>query len=249
MVVVEPINLTTFMFNFSYTRLTSVVAWILLIIFSSTIGACSRKKKRINFYPSEYRFPDSSIGNGKTFIYRNLKDTNNLRFDDFKIITEGKRDYMLVRQYSRKSTIDSAKYALDGQLIESYIFMPDTPVYKLKGVIIKNEIIDDGSRLGKGISIIEFKAYEHNVITIRGEEYFLKDTVINWKGHMLDCIKTRQTIWIKWENNRDSTTENTEKVSEGYFAKGIGLIRYSGNFQGRSDTMELSEIRDMSAAK
>ena len=237
------------MFNFSYTRLTSVVAWILLIIFSSTITACSHKKKKINFYPSEYRFPDSNIGNGKIFIYRNVKDTNELQFQDCKIITEGERDYLLAKQYNRESTIDSAKYAIDGQLIESYIFMPDTPVYKLKGVIVKNEIIDDRSRLGKGISIIEYKAYG-NIITIRGEEYFLKDTVINWKGHILDCIKTRQTIWMKLENNRDpSTTENTEKVSEGYFAKGIGLIRYSGSSQGRSATMELIEIRDMSTAK
>ena len=238
------------MFNFSYTRLISVVAWILLIIFSSTITACSHKKKKINFYPTEYHFPNSNIGNGKTFIYRNVKDTNNLRFDDYKIITEGKRDYLLLRQYTRESTIDSVKYAIDGELIESYIFMPDTPVYRIKGVIVKNEIIDDGSRLGKGISIAEFKAYDYFLITIRNEEYFLKDTAINWKGQKLDCIKTRSTTWIKLENKRDpSATENTKKVSEGYFAKGIGLIRYGGNSQGRSATMELIEIRDMNTAK
>jgi hypothetical protein len=206
-------------------------------------------KKKIGFYPREYLYPDSNLVNGKTFIYRSVKDTNDLRFYDGKIITEGKRDYLLGRQYTRESTIDSAKYAIDGQLIESYFIMPDTPVYKLKGVIVKNEIIDDGSRLGKGISIIEFKAYG-NILTIRGEEYFLKDTVINWKGQELDCIKTRQTIWMRLENKRDpSATMNTKKVSEGYFAKGIGLIRYSGNSQGRSATMELIEIRDMSAAK
>ncbi len=238
------------MFNFSYTRLTSVVAWILLIISSSTMTVCSRMKKKIGFYPREYLYPDSNLVNGKTFIYRSVEDTNDLRFYDGKIITEGERDYLLARQYTRESTIDSAKYTIDGELIESYIFMPDTPIYKLKGVIVKNEVIDDGSRLGKGISIIEYKAYEYYMITIRGEEYFLKDTVISWKGHELDCIKTRQTIWMRLENKTDaSATENTKKVSEGYFAKGIGLIRYGGNSQGRSATMELIEIRDMSTAK
>jgi hypothetical protein len=188
------------------------------------------------------------LGKGKTFIYRNIKDTNELSFEDVKIVTEGRADYLLTRQYSQKSATTSQKYTMDHQIIESNIvFREDTQTFKLN--IVRNEIIDDGSRLGKAISIGEYKTYDF-IFTIRNEEYFLKDTAINWKGLKLDCIKTRSTTWIKLESKSDpSANKNLKKVSEGYFAKGFGLIRYSGKSEEGSATMELIEIRDIGAAK
>ena len=199
----------------------------------------------------EFEYPDSSLGTGKTFVYRSVSDSANFRFVDYKMINENGKNYLISRQYNQTSTIDSQKYAKDKGLVESYIFF-SAPVIKLNGAILQNDVVDDGSRLGKAIANIEYNAEELPDFTIkmRGEEFFLKDTVINWNGQKLECLKTRQSVWLKLYNKRDrSDSSISNRVSEGYFAKAIGLIRYYGTSQGRSDTMVLKEIRDISVSK
>ena len=167
------------------------------------------------------------------------------------MVNENGKNYLISRQYNQASTIDSQKYTKENGLIESYMFFTD-PVIKLKAEILQNDVVDDGSRLGKAIASIEYKADELPDFTIkmRGEEFFLKDTVINWNSQKLECLKTRQSFWLKLHNKRDrSDSSISNRVSEGYFAKGIGLIRYHGTSQGRSDTMVLHEIRDIPVSK
>ena len=225
------------------------IACILLIVAFSTITGCSKVKKKTSFYPKEYHFPDSNLANGKTFVYKSIDDTTNVMFHDSKIIIEGEKTYLIGRQYRRESTLDSEKYAMDGEMIESYMIMGKAITYKLKGTIVQDEIIDDGSRLGKAITKAEYRNGEF-LWTIRNEEYFLKDTTINWHGQRLDCIKTKSTNWIDLTSKKyPSSSRHATKTREGYFAKGIGLIRYRVDSPGNSVTMELSEIRDMSTAK
>lgn len=233
-----------------YSVLLSATCFLLTLC-SFPISSCTQIKKKKRFYPEEYEYPNSSVGNGKTFVYRNVSDSADLTFVDYKMVNENGKNYLIARQYNQASTLDSQKYTKDKGLIESYIFFTD-PVIKLKGTILQNDVIDDGSRLGKCIGKIEYKAedYPDYTITMKGEEFFLKDTVINWNGQKLECLKTRQSIWLKLHSKRDSSAHaNSNRVSEGYFAKGIGLIRYQGTSQGRSATMVLNEIRDITVSK
>jgi len=199
----------------------------------------------------EYEYPITSLGNGKTFVYKSVSDSVDLMFVDYKMVNENGKNYLIARQYNQASTLDSQKYTMDMGLIESYIFFHD-PFIKLKGAILQNDVVDDGSRLGKGMANIEYKAddYPDYTITMRGEEFFLKDTVIIWNGQKLECLKTRQSIWLKLHSKRDpSANSKSNRVSEGYFAKGIGLVRYHGSSSNNgSATMALNEIRDIAVS-
>ncbi len=218
---------------------------IVVILCSSLMISCNQIKKKTRFYPEEYIYPDSSLGNGKTFVYKDVEDTTNLNFKDIKIINEDGKAYVIIKRYNQTSTLDSEKYNIDKELIESYIFVGGPLENKLKGAILQNEIVDDGSRLGKRIYNAEYKAYD-DVITIKTEEYFIKDTVINWNGQNLGCIKIRSTTWFRLNNkNNPSVNTDNQRTSEVYFAKGIGLIRSQGGLKNGSRIMELVKIKDM----
>ena len=237
-----------------YSFLLTAICFLLTLC-SFPVSSCSQIKKKKRFYPFfpvEYEYPDSSLGNGKTFVYRSISDSAHFMFEDRKIINENGKNYLISRQYNQEFTLDSAKSTIDKELIESYIFFKNDPIIKLKGAILQNDVVDDGSRFGKAIANIEYKADELPDYTakMRDEEFFLKDTVINWNGQKLECLKTRQSVWFKLHNKRDrSDSLISYRVSEGYFAKGIGLIKYQGTSEGRSETMVLKEIRDIAVSR
>lgn len=225
---------------------TSVAAWILLVGSSLSKTACYRLKKKKNFIPDEYEYPVSNLRTGKTFIYKNLSDTSISMLHDSKIINEQGSSYLIERSYNQTSTLDSEKYTVDKELIEFYLFGPP-PAGKLKGSIIQDEIVDDGTRLGKGLFKVKFKGYDFT-ITITTENYFLKDTIINWNDQNLECLKTKRKELFEFDNKRHpSASSSSKSFGEGYFAKGIGLIRYHRVTEKGSATMGLSEIKDLNA--
>ena len=234
-----------------YSVLLSATCFLLTLC-SFPILSYSQIKKKKRFYPEEYEYPISSLGSGKTFVYRNVNDSADLTFVDYKMVNENGKNYLIARQYNQASTFDSSKYTKDKGLIESYIFFKD-PVIKFKGEILQNEVVDNGTRLGIARANIEYTAYNYPdyMITLRGEEFFLKDTVVNWNGQKLECLKTIQTTVLELEGKRDfSSHYNNYRVSVGYFAKGIGLVRYRVvTSKSGTATMVLIEIRDIAVSK
>ena len=223
----------------------------LLTLCSFPIISYSQIKKKKRFYPEEYEFPISSVKSGKTFVYRNVSDSADLMFVDYKMVNENGKKYLITRQYNKTSTFDSSKYTKDRELIESYIFFTD-PVIKFKGEILQNEVANNGTRLGVAKAFIEYTSYydPEYMITLRSEEWFLKDTVVNWHGQKLECLKTIQTTQLELENKKDPLYHhNNNRVGEGYFAKGIGLVRYRVATKSGSATMVLIEIRDIAVSK
>lgn len=241
-----------FIRNLSLYSVLLIATCFLLTLCSFPVLSYSQIKKKKRFYPEGYEYPNSNLGNGKTFVYKNVSDSADLTFVDYKMVNENGKNYLITRQYNQASTFDSSKFTMDMGLIESYIFFKD-PLIKFKGTILQNEVVDNGSRLGVSKAYIEYTAYNYPdyMITLRGEEWFLKDTVVNWSGQKLECLKTIQTTQLELEGKKDPLSHyNNYRVSVGYFAKGIGLVRYRVvTSKSGTATMELIEIRDIAVSK
>ena len=202
-------------------------------------------KKRERFYPSEYLYPNDQLGNGKTYIYQ-VDEQKEYRYMDVFPVSQENDTLYVTKHYNVTGTIDSAKFSSNWLMVDIYLFPGGIPI---RGTIDSDEVIDDGSQLGRHLSSTVFKDTDF-IVTVSSEAVYLKDTVFEWKGKMLDCIETQETSIAEFESNLDSNYKKIIKTTfTGYFAKGIGLVRYKGGMEDNPELMDLVEIKDIEETK
>lgn len=219
----------------------------LLIILLALIS-CESTKKKTGFLPKEYSYPIEQIGNGKTLVYRKVGATNQTSFKDLQLITEPGGQFLLSKQYSADAKFDSSKTTIDNKLIETFTFLlsdtTDNKQLPIKGEIKEDKVIDNGTKFGQSVYKIVYTGNE-NVVTISSVEEYLKDTILTWQDEQLDCIVTSMKSKIEFSNTTNPfAKQEIEYKGDSYFAKGIGLIRYTSQTKNDFSIWELIESKD-----
>jgi hypothetical protein len=221
--------------------------FFLLMMFPTFIS-CGSPKERTDFLPKEYRFPTKKIGSGKTFVFSKVGAENETSLKDLQLITESGKQFFLSKQYSDEAKFDSSKSS-DIKLIETFTFMsPDnsnSTHLPIKGEIKEDKIIDNGTKFGQSVSKIVYTGNE-NIVTINSQEEYLKDTVLTWQGKQMNCIVTRMKSTIEFTSKKNPfAKQDIEYSGDSYFAKDIGVVRYTTQTKKDFSIWELTEIKDM----
>ena len=202
--------------------------------------SCTKKEKE-NFIPTEYLYPIENIGNGKQFNYYrvgSLHEKNSVV--NLSIINNSKEQFLVKSEYCNGIKTDSIKTTLKGELLEIYNFnlLYKTQHEILKGKIIENKIIDDGSELGKRISKILYNG-KYREVLVDQEEKFLYDTIINIDGLEHKALVTETKIKTLYKKNGiEYGNETLNKKS--YYVKGFGL--YSYGIESKDDSSKYFQM-------
>ncbi len=201
---------------------------LLLPLFAGCSG-----QKLPRFIPKAFEYPIDSIGGGKTFVYRDSVHNKNTYFTERSFVQGGDTVESRVR-YNDSSVIDS-QIVSHGQTIESYYqFAWHHPIlYKAEGLIHVTTI--DGSKLGRN----KTSATYHNdtlILTISSESHFLKDTLMAWGGQSLPCLVTVSNGKMEGRSKIIKSLNFTSTaVLRGYYAKNLGVIKYTLTFRNRKN--------------
>ncbi|ESU25271.1 hypothetical protein FSS13T_18550 [Flavobacterium saliperosum S13] len=196
--------------------------FLLLILIS-----CNKKNKEFtDFIPKEYQYPIKKIGKGKSLHYQRMGSIDGFEKINLSKVKESNTEFLIYSRHDKHFLLDSIKTTLDGKLVEIYNFNllrkiePDH--FKgIKGKLINNKIVDDGSKFGKRISTILYQG-KHRNITIYEEERYLCDTILKEDLTSLKCIvtETKSTIQYKKKN----VSVGMERIkTKSYYAKNKGL--------------------------
>jgi hypothetical protein len=224
--------------------LTSI---FLIIFFMSCVGQISSY-----FIPKEFEYPDDSIGNGKTFIYRDIVNKQNA-YLDIRLFNIGTKKLRSFVQHNPNLIRDS-EIICDGKRVEFYYQLSTVDPKMSKGEDIVDKIINDGGKFGRHISS---RTFHDNVIILKisVEENVIKDTSILWMGNYLGCIETQKEGKIEIRSSKYPTLNfDGNLLSKCYYAKRIGIIRYSMAYKDRKKEnhyimWDLSSIEDIDIDK
>lgn len=221
---------------------------ILLLLILPAFISCGSKSEKTGFLPKDNYFPIDQIGNGKTFIYNKVGATNQTSFKDLKLITGSGGQFLLSKQYTSDVKFDSSKTSIDSRLIETFTFMsPDNSDNKhlpIKGEIKEDKVIDNGTKFGQRVSKIIYTGNE-NVVTIKTEEEYLKDTVITWQGKQLECIVIHMKSTVEFSSKSNPLAKQEMAYNgDSYFVKGLGMIRYTSQTKKDFSIWQLVDIKD-----
>jgi hypothetical protein len=199
---------------------------LLIIIISISLLSNCAKKSNDFFLPKEYTYPIDSIGEGKTFIYKNDK-TGEQTYEDYKVIESGGQKSLSVLSYHENGKSDSA-IMKDGRRVEEYNFFFSGNPPMIKGKIIQDTVIKDGGKFGKYISVITYNS-DSLIRIVSSTETYIKDTSILWNGISLPSLLMQGEGTINITST--DTSVSLYSTSNFYYAKGIGLIRYTIAFK------------------
>lgn len=195
-----------------------------LLILILLASSCSEKiLNRDNYIPLDYQFPIKKIGEGKSIYFEKI--TYNTGIDiKLNLCQEGNTEFLLktTSNHVTNELIDSTKFTVSGKKIEIYtnFLIENIDFVNLKGKIVEDLIIEDGSKYGVRQSNYVFEKRSRKV-TIKELETYLYDTIINDVSE-LKCIVTQTTRNINYYRNNENVSSESEKEIS-YYAKGIGL--------------------------
>jgi len=202
----------------------------------------------IHFIPDDFQYPESKIGMGKTFVYKNSA-TDELTFDDLKILDIDGHHFQTLKSYDSKSVHDSVKL-LNGKVFETFNFFMNKGGDPIKAENLKDTILNNGLKLGIHLTERKYEAEELRYL-INSQEQFLKDTTVVWENAELPCLVIQVHAEIRIEAKTDTSINHSiEQTSECYYAKGIGIIKYTSQFidhdrKDNYDVWELKSIEDI----
>ena len=199
------------------------------------------------FIPEEFEYPDTKIGTGKTFVYQNIKNKQEI-FKELKLVNSNGNNYRTLKSYDIHSASDSVK-SLNGVTIEVFNFFMAGDGNVTKGQKMRDTILHNEQKLGTHISEWTFNT-EGLLYTTISEERYLKDTTIIWQNKDLPCLVTKGNAKIELQVKANTSIKHTTNVSGiFYHAKGIGIFKYSIAFidhdgKENNNTFELTSIND-----
>lgn len=219
---------------------------LLFILLCFLFIGCNKSIQNVHFIPIEYQYPIERIGNGKSFFYQRVGPVHENAVMNLKLIKTSRIPYLLCSNYSNNLKIDSTKSTIDGKLLESYNF---NLLYKIdldliKGQVVENKIIDDGSKYGNRVYSCLYKGRDRR-IKIKENEKYLYDTIIDNNGLLLKCFVTEMKTTIIYETENEKIAEEIVK-KKSYFGKNLGLFCYK--IEGKDDSsmwlqMGISDIK------
>jgi len=202
----------------------------------------SQTKNKERFYPEEYLYPLNELGAGKTYVYKEVGGTQ-YSYMDIIPIQDSNQSVYVTQHYTSTEKIDSSTFSANWLLHDTYLFLSDTS--PTRGKILSDEVIDDGSRLGQHISNVEYLSDDFIFGTVTKSTY-AKDSTAQWQDQLLDCIITQDTTWMDISSVTDSSYKSKAiTIYIGIFAKGIGLIRYTGGIPDKPQSFQLIAIREI----
>jgi hypothetical protein len=221
-----------------YETTMRFIAYLFLVF---TIYSCSTDLHR--FIPEDFDYPNNKIGAGKTYVYWN-RDSSQYHFDDIRIIND--KGYRSIRSYGDDSIGDSI-ITSNGRTIEVYNFFLSRDRKGIKGEKLQDITLNNNHKLGKHLTEWSYQASKI-LCTTKLEEEYVKDTAINWQNHPLECLVTRATGILRYSDSKSN--HQTTYAFKYYYAKGIGVIRYSNEFTDyhgkyHSNTWNLASIKDI----
>jgi len=219
---------------------------LILTLFSAVINYFNSRSN--GFIPQEYRYPDSKIGAGKTFIYQNSV-TDKRIFRDFRNLDSNGQHFLIVKSYDSASVSDSTKY-LNDKVVDVYNFYMNQDRSPVRAELILDTVLNKEQKLGVHITKDRYQAKELTYI-INAKEQYLKDTTMTWEGKPLPCLVTLASANIEIKVKADTSVNYSLRTfSRFYYAKGIGEIRYTIQFTDHTgkdnyDMWDLKNIRDI----
>jgi hypothetical protein len=197
-----------------------------LFVLTAIFIKCSAQKPT-DFIPKEFRYPDDKIGAGKTFIYQDSL-TAKRSFENLQIVNRDGKRFKMIKEYDSNSVSDSAIY-LEDRVVEHYNFILNNGS-PIKAENLQDTVTNNGHRLGVHSSQIRYKT-DALIYTATNREEFLKDSTINWQGKQLPSLVTSGNSRIEIKVKADTTVSQVMEVHmRFYYAKEVGLIRYSIQF-------------------
>lgn len=193
------------------------------------------------FVPLDYEYPATILSSPKTFVYKNLS-TSALTYKD--IIRKDKDGAVIInwKDYDSSNIADSST-EINDENVGHYMII-NGQYYR--GIVNEDSTYQNGSQLGEKIQSESFTIGTSLVVTANIRSRFLKDTTINWNGKTLPTIVIQSKAKLVYQNTQDQSSEQ-QSITETfyYFAKNVGLIRYSTKNERGMATWVLKEITQL----
>ena len=215
---------------------------LLLFISICFFDSCISQRNSQTYIPKQYQYPEDSILNGRTFVYQNIR-TSEENYTDFRLKTVGNKKYLISVQYLPNKTEDSVITLNDKtEEIYSFSFGDGKP---LKGLVVQDTIINNETKLGKRIKRTIFKANDYTSDNVSELEY-LKDTTFTWQERKIDCIVLKVTSTTQLISySSDSSRQALASYHNLYYGRNIGLLKYTTSFNNEHYEFVLKKIKDI----
>ncbi len=220
--------------------------YLLTIILLSN---CSSDKEPIKRLVG-YEYPLDSLREGKIFVYKK-NVPNEYYFVEQKLIKENDVEYILNESYDLKEKVSASKFKLTNEgieEIETYLYRyPDSlknEYQKDKGEILESKNITDGQKY-RG-SFIKMKILTSGNIrgNMTAQQIFIREDKLKFNGQDLDVLVFTNDITVKaWHRFVPFFSSETTYTGENYYARELGLVKYSTNTDSEKFEWTLKEIK------
>ena len=220
--------------------------YLLTIILLSNCSSDKEPIKRLE----GYEYPLDSLREGKIFVYKK-NVPNEYYFVEQKLIKENDVEYILNESYDLKEKVSAGKFKLTNEgieEIETYLYRyPDSlknEYQKDKGEILESKNITDGQKY-RG-SFIKMKILTSGNIrgNMTAQQIFIREDKLKFNGQDLNVLVFTNDITVKaWHRFVPFFSSETTYTGENYYARELGLVKYSTNTDTEKFEWTLNEIK------
>lgn len=217
------------------------IVYFLIISIPVIISACQgeQEKPSANYFFKDYYYPIDELRSGKVYVYTPINNDSLESFFWYFINNGGyltRTEYNYKLQITQIVTEDVLRNGTSLHRFRLCEYFPENPdicqpidVNIESSAVFPFEMIDSSSVFLYKIAWNELTdtTIENSIIRNR---HFMGYEKLNWKGKVYDGVKfgIREEISVGSEALGYQTFK---AFTEEYYAKGIGLIRYSKNVQ------------------
>jgi hypothetical protein len=176
---------------------------------------------------------------------------NEYYFVEQKLVKENGVEYLLNESYDLKEKISAGKFKIANggiEQIETYLYRyPDSlknEYQKDQGEILESKNINDGQK-HRG-SFIKMKILTSGNIrgNMTAQQKFLREDKLQLNGQDVDVLVFTNDITVKaWHRFIPFFSTETIYTGENYYARGLGLVKYSSNTDTENFEWTLEEIK------
>jgi hypothetical protein len=196
-----------------------------------------------------YEYPLDSLRDGKIFVYKK-NVPNEYYFVEQKLVKENDVEYIINESYDLKEKISAGKFKITNEgieEIETYLYSyPDSlknEYQKDRGEILESKNINGQKYRG---SFIKMKILTSGNIrgNMSAKQTFIREDKLHFKGQDLDVLVFTNDITVKaWHRFIPFFSSETIYTGENYYARGLGLVKYSTNTGTEKFEWTLEEVK------
>jgi hypothetical protein len=175
--------------------------------------------------PTEFKYPEDSIGAGKRFVFSNSRNRQYL-YVDLKWVYHDKKNLKCLCRYNANFKLDSV-LELNGQLYEIYYQLSVLNPKMIRGTRTYFSVSSNSIRVFEEKSSVIFKN-DTMSMEMSSKSRYLKDTSILWNGNFIPCIIIKTTGLFKDKSKTNPKLRGIQRTTlYSYYAKGVGRIKYT----------------------